>query len=110
MAIKLYVKKPIPIKALQWFLDTPWEQIESMLDNPQCTINFDSNEKCLLIGTLEGTMKLTEGNYLIRGIKGEVYPCDKEIFEQSYDLYSDEEVKPTISYDNEIGQCEDCGC
>jgi len=37
------------------------------------------------VETLEGKMKGKKGDYLIIGIKGETYPCDKEIFEESYD-------------------------
>ncbi len=44
------------------------------------------------VETLEGTMKYNYGDYLITGIKGEVYPCRKDIFEETYD-----EVKPDVS-------------
>jgi len=36
------------------------------------------------VETLEGTMKGKAGDYLITGVKGEQYPCDKEIFEMTY--------------------------
>lgn len=58
----LYVKKPIPIEAVQ--MDTEFE-----------------------VKTLEGVMKGKPGDYLITGIRGEQYPCDKEIFEASYEPY-----------------------
>jgi hypothetical protein len=35
--------------------------------------------------TLEGVMKGKEGDYLLIGINGEYYPCDKDIFEKTYD-------------------------
>lgn len=53
-------KKPILVKAVQ--------------------INCDFE-----VETLEGTMKGKVNDYLIKGIKGEFYPCDKEIFLKSYD-------------------------
>jgi len=37
------------------------------------------------VDTLEGTMKGKPGDYLVQGINGEQYPCDKEIFEKTYD-------------------------
>lgn len=37
------------------------------------------------VETLEGVMKAKAGDYIIRGIKGEEYPCDKEIFHLTYD-------------------------
>lgn len=35
--------------------------------------------------TLEGVMKLRPGDWLIKGVKGEFYPCDNEIFHQTYE-------------------------
>lgn len=42
----------------------------------------------LYIKTLEGNMRVEEGDYIIRGIKGEFYPCKPDIFLESYDLSS----------------------
>lgn len=60
-SIGRYIKKPIPIEAIQ--IDEEFT-----------------------VETLEGTMKGKPGDYLIRGIEGEYYPCDEKIFEKSYDL------------------------
>ena len=57
---KYYIKRPIPIQAIQ--------------------INED-----FIVDTLEGSFKAKAGDYLIKGIKGELYACDKEIFEESYE-------------------------
>jgi len=38
------------------------------------------------VETMEGTMTGKPGDYLMRGIKGEVYPCDGEVFENSYEF------------------------
>lgn len=40
----------------------------------------------LYIETLEGTMKATVGDWIIKGVKGEFYPCKADIFEQTYEL------------------------
>lgn len=42
----------------------------------------------LLIPTLEGVMQATEGDWIIRGVKGEMYPCKPEIFEATYEPVS----------------------
>ena len=42
------------------------------------------NDDCYLIPTLEGTMKMGRGDMLITGVKGEIYPCKREIFEMTY--------------------------
>lgn len=38
----------------------------------------------LFIDTLEGEMKATSGDYIIKGLKGEFYPCKPEVFEMKY--------------------------
>lgn len=39
----------------------------------------------LYINTLEGTMMANNGDYIIRGVKGEYYPCKPDIFEATYE-------------------------
>jgi hypothetical protein len=60
---RLYVKKPLPIQAKQ-IDQTFW------------------------VKSLEGDHQGKEGDYLVRGIKGELYICDKEIFEETYELFN----------------------
>jgi hypothetical protein len=43
------------------------------------------NDECYLITTLEGVMRFTPDDMLIVGVKGEVYPCKKDIFEATYE-------------------------
>lgn len=38
------------------------------------------------IETLEGKMKATEGDYIIKGVHGEFYPCKPDIFEKTYEI------------------------
>lgn len=58
------VKKPIPIRCIQ--LQEPFR-----------------------IETLEGVMEGKAGDYLMIGVKGEMYACDKAIFEETYDILAD---------------------
>lgn len=44
------------------------------------------NDECYLIPTPEGTMRFTQSDMLITGIKGEIYPCKADIFELTYEL------------------------
>lgn len=46
----------------------------------------DENDDCYLIPTLEGTMRFERGAMLITGVKGEVYPCARDIFDATYEL------------------------
>ena len=48
------------------------------------------------VQTLEGEMKAKSGDYLIKGIEGEVYACDKRIFEKSYDKESYDDYGKTM--------------
>ena len=43
------------------------------------------NDDCYLIPTLEGTMKMGRDDMLITGVKGEIYPCKRDIFDATYD-------------------------
>lgn len=49
-------------------------------------------DDCYLIPTLEGTMALKRGDMLIRGVKGEIYPCKRDIFEMTYEAVPAEEL------------------
>lgn len=42
-------------------------------------------DRCYLIPTLEGTMKMTPDDMLIMGVNGEIYPCKLDIFAKTYD-------------------------
>lgn len=54
-------------------------------------LSFEDNE--LDIVTLEGKQRVKLGDYIIRGVKGEIYPCKPDIFEMTY-----ESVSPTEGY------------
>lgn len=77
--IKQYTKKPVTIEAVQWTGDN-LEEVEKFTD-------LQASVVCgqLIIPTLEGTHIASEGDYIIKGIKGEFYPCKPDIFEQAYE-------------------------
>lgn len=79
--VKRYVKKPIVIEALEW---DGLNLIEMKEFCSSCLFHDD----ILIIPTLEGDHKASVGDFIIRGIKGEFYPCKPDIFEQSYDFHS----------------------
>lgn len=73
---------PVPIGDSIYLMDF----IEEMGDNPTDVLDLDVDGN-FKVKTLEGiSYDLTEDDVLIKGIKGEYYPCKKDIFEQSYDL------------------------
>lgn len=89
MSVKKYVKKPVIIEAMV-FEDTVdcLAELSDFMDNQKVRINYFEPEPKLLIETLEGTMSASEGDYIIKGISGEFYPCKPDIFHKTY-----EEVK-----------------
>jgi hypothetical protein len=85
-------KKPVVIEAVQW--DGSAEaisQIEEWIGDG-CQADFTKSEPTCIIPTLEGDMTASLGDWIIKGIKGEVYPCKPDIFTQTYDSVSDVEL------------------
>lgn len=82
-----YRKKPVVIEAMQFFDDA--ETLTKLSDFIGYTIKIDyrdSKNPVLKIPTLEGIMTASIGDYIIKGVKGEFYPCKPDIFEQTYEL------------------------
>lgn len=80
-------KKPIEIEFIEYTDDT---NIVDLYDwsNDQIEIVFeiDTLQKRLYVNTLEGDMLVNTGDYIIKGINGEVYPCKPDIFYKTYEL------------------------
>lgn len=87
-----YRKKPVIIEAVQ-FEDSSDRIIEIHEFMGGDTIRVDYEDKdnpYLKIETLEGTMKASVGDYIIKGVNGEFYPCKPDIFEKTYERAIDE--------------------
>jgi len=89
-----YQKRPIIIDAFQ--LTKELFQTLGPFPNwtrPQMQSIFgkasEGLKNVIYVDTLEGRMFANVGDYIIRGVKGEVYPCKPDIFEASYDLVQD---------------------
>lgn len=76
-----YVKKPIPVEAIQWTGDNFNNIHDFIIGQPIVITTFNE----LVISTLEGEMKAPIGSWIIRGPLGEYYPCRKDVFEKTYD-------------------------
>jgi len=90
-----YRKKPIVIEAFKWTggpnqtEDPIW--IVEALKRPQChagsaRIVQPNDELMLELFSLEGRMVANIGDFIIKGIKGELYPCKPDIFKATYEL------------------------
>lgn len=83
-----YRKKPVVIEAIEF---KGFDNIEEVQEFMRGNVRIQFPPECdivLLIETLEGVMVANVGDYIIKGVKGEYYPCKAEIFHESY-----EEVK-----------------
>jgi hypothetical protein len=79
---KKYVKRRIVIEAVQY---TDPDSVRVIMKMHGKTSGINNSEDGLFIHTLEGTMRAKKGDYIIKGVRGELYPCDKEIFEDTYE-------------------------
>ena len=87
-----YRKKPIVVEAFQFGVDdmpdwfklnegVNWYNLAKMVS----TQDQDLGSIYCLIDTLEGVMRGDYGDYIIKGVHGELYPCKPEIFHQTYE-------------------------
>jgi hypothetical protein len=77
-----YRKKPVVIEAMQNVVGRA-ETISSWMKSHGVTPEWDGES--FAIKTLEGVMKADRGDWIIRGVKGEFYPCKPDIFVATYD-------------------------
>lgn len=90
-----YVKKPVVVEAIQWdgenLVAVLWFMGQEV--NLNCPAAHDAFEHYrnivdrdgLIIKNLEGQHIASIGDFIIKGVKGEFYPCKSDIFEQTYE-------------------------
>lgn len=83
-----YRKKPVVIEAIQLQSLEVFELISIQQFVGLCEDIFEVEEDGIIIKTLEGNMKASIGDYIIKGVKGEFYPCKPDIFEKTYEIVS----------------------
>ena len=76
---KKYRKKPVIIEAIQWT-----GKNLSEIDNFMGGL-VENKGTTLVIYTLEGDMEASIGDYIIKGVNGEFYPCKPDIFDKTYE-------------------------
>ncbi len=83
-------KKPVVIEAIQFTDGGVYPQIVKFMGITKCTMQINDNLECrLVIPTLEGDHVASQGDWIIKGVKGEFYPCKADIFEMTYEPTSD---------------------
>ena len=83
-------KRPVVIEAMQ-FTDATKDRCFNWVTGNRMA-RFDGNEDpVMLIETLEGNMVVSLGDWIIKGVKGEFYPCKPDIFAETYEPVEEEE-------------------
>ena len=77
--IKQYKKKPVVVSDVKWD-GTNLQEIKAFTEGRAMMKNIT-----LVIPTLEGAMAADIGSYIIKGVKGEYYPCREDIFKNIYE-------------------------
>jgi hypothetical protein len=108
--VQQYRKKPVVIEAMQWTGDNTSEVVDWVCtDSIQSAHHVEARPgvrpwkgdkarapepECIMVDTLEGRMRANVGDWIIRGVQGEVYPCKPEIFAATYEPVSSEGTNP----------------
>ena len=95
----MYRKKPVVVEARQlkgtandhdvylWVESNTQGSFDPLDDDlPGSGVSIDPATGFFLIATLEGVMQAKPGDYIIRGVQGEFYPCKPDIFEATYEV------------------------
>lgn len=77
-----YRKKPVVIDAVKW----NGENVKEVMDFMNWHNASHDEHSGLVIYTLEGNHKAQPGDFIIKGVKGEFYPCKPEIFWATYEV------------------------
>ena len=92
-----YRKKPVVIDAFQMTEERRWDNSEwpnwlneawNRQDFSEGALSVDADDDTntkLVIGTLEGVLRVNFGDFIIKGVKGELYACKPDIFEATYE-------------------------
>lgn len=85
-----YRKKPVIIEAFRWTADTDQKEdpewaVDAIHKGIVSFADSGTSKVKMLIKTLEGVMTADRGDYIIRGVNGELYPCKPDIFVKTYE-------------------------
>ena len=81
--VKQYRKKPIVVEAIQFTGN--FNEVVDFMGGDVRIGNTKEFGPCVVIHTLEGDMTALYGDYIIKGVQGEFYPCKPEIFEETHE-------------------------
>lgn len=80
--VRKFRKRPVTIEAMQVTDSKSVLDIEEWINSGD--VGFSTNPPTLWIDTLEGRMEASVGDWIIKGVEGEFYPCKNNIFIKTY--------------------------
>lgn len=84
MPVQQFKKKPVVIEAIQLTRES-FQDCYAFIGEQNLNDGTSEDECYLGIVTLEGDMDARLGDWIIKGVKGEFYPCKPDIFEMTYE-------------------------
>ena len=92
-----FIKKKVVIEAVHWngneVSETPDWILEAL--NNEVLVHFGDKVQ---VRTLEGVMTASPGDYIIRGVDGELYPCKPDIFEKTYEKVEEGKESENLNF------------
>lgn len=90
-----YKKKPVIIEARKVTRENIGELVKWIgpaKDDGGCCWSAGWEPPYIQIKTLEGLMKASENDFIIKGVNGEFYPCKPDIFEKTYEFFLNDKL------------------
>lgn len=91
--VQKYRKKPVVVEAIQWnglnleeIKNFVGESLDYDIIDSAYSVDVLPPAVMMFIKTLEGAMQVSKGDYIIKGVNGEFYPCKPDVFEKTYEL------------------------
>ena len=81
---KQYRKKPVVIEAME-FTDKTKDQVFNWVSCNHYPHHDENGEPVLMLQTLSGDVTIRFGDYVLKGVAGEFYPCKSNIFKETYE-------------------------
>ena len=77
-----YRKRPVVVEAIQW-TGKNYKDIQAFAGIK--IVHYFQEAEVLMVRTLEGDMFASRGDYIVKGIRGEFYPCKPDVFQETYE-------------------------
>lgn len=111
-SVSAYRKRPVEIEAIQWnpYAEATVNAVRDWLESHGKSLSHFPNvatiwvnvEGGLNIQTLEGVMTAQAGDWVIRGVAGEFYPCKPDIFEATYEPVGEQPNPDQLAFDLDL--------